>query len=246
MSMRAVSSPVPVRAHGREVRRVRVAVDAMGSNSASQETRVLPRTFRSDGRDRLRRRRPRRQIPAMEAETSPAPRGMRPISRLIVTPCGTPASWDYPPSSNRTPPDDCRWDAASSERCDAYPRPGSIPGKCSLIWMPGTLVAMGRNVPRISSGTSGLQLNISKCDGPPERNSMMTERAAAQPHHARRLRLQQRRQAKRPQPQRADFRRSGATPSQCRTPPCRLRPSMIWIPEREKDANLQPSYQRYR
>ena len=39
--------------------------------------------------------------------------------------------------------------------------------------MPGTLVAIGRNGPRISSGASGFMSQVSSCDGPPTRNSRM-------------------------------------------------------------------------
>src|SRR5262245_48886422 len=50
-------------------------------------------------------------------------------------------------------------------------------GKCSLIRIPLTLVSMGRNVPRISSGASGFRSHMSRCEGPPERKSRITERA---------------------------------------------------------------------
>src|SRR5688572_7806059 len=40
-------------------------------------------------------------------------------------------------------------------------------GKCSLIEMPGTEVAIGLNSPRISAGASGLGSQVSSCEGPP-------------------------------------------------------------------------------
>src|SRR5438445_631049 len=39
-------------------------------------------------------------------------------------------------------------------------------GKCSQICTPGTLVWMGRNSPRYSTGASGLRSYMSMCDGP--------------------------------------------------------------------------------
>ena len=40
--------------------------------------------------------------------------------------------------------------------------------------MPGTLVLIGLNGPRISAGASGLGSNVSCCGGPPDRNSIIT------------------------------------------------------------------------
>jgi hypothetical protein len=40
-------------------------------------------------------------------------------------------------------------------------------GRCSQILMPGTLVAMGINSPRMPSGASGFRSNVSCWDGPP-------------------------------------------------------------------------------
>ena len=42
-------------------------------------------------------------------------------------------------------------------------------GKCSQIWTPGTLVAIGLNSPRNSIGASGLRSYMSMWDGPPPR-----------------------------------------------------------------------------
>ena len=50
-------------------------------------------------------------------------------------------------------------------------------GISSLIRTPGTLVSTGRKVPRISAGASGFRSHISRCDGPPERNKTITDRA---------------------------------------------------------------------
>ena len=47
-------------------------------------------------------------------------------------------------------------------------------GSSSQISMPGTLVAIGLNSPRISAGASGLRSNMSWCGGPPGRKTMMT------------------------------------------------------------------------
>ena len=46
-------------------------------------------------------------------------------------------------------------------------------GKFSEISMPGTLVLMGLYGPRISTGALGFMSQVSSCDGPPTRNSMM-------------------------------------------------------------------------
>src|SRR4029450_3170658 len=43
----------------------------------------------------------------------------------------------------------------------------------------GTLVAIGRNSPRISAGASGFGSHMSRCDGPPFRKMMMHESAPA-------------------------------------------------------------------
>ena len=47
-------------------------------------------------------------------------------------------------------------------------------GKTSQIWMPGTLVAIGLNSPRISAGASVLMSHMSWCGGPPPRKMLMT------------------------------------------------------------------------
>ena len=47
-------------------------------------------------------------------------------------------------------------------------------GKTSPIWMPGTLVAIGLNSPRISTGASVLMSHMSWCGGPPPRKMLMT------------------------------------------------------------------------
>ena len=49
----------------------------------------------------------------------------------------------------------------------------AIFGKISLIWMPGTLVLIGWNGPRISAGAFGFMSHVSSWLGPPTRNSMM-------------------------------------------------------------------------
>src|SRR5262245_55828350 len=48
-------------------------------------------------------------------------------------------------------------------------------GKCSQIWMPVTLVLIGLNSPRISTGAPGFRSTMSWCGGPPERKTMMTD-----------------------------------------------------------------------
>src|SRR4051812_19590819 len=48
-------------------------------------------------------------------------------------------------------------------------------GKCSEIWQPGTLVLIGLNSPRYSTGALGLRSYMSMCDGPPGRLIMMTD-----------------------------------------------------------------------
>ena len=50
-------------------------------------------------------------------------------------------------------------------------------GKCSLIWMPGTDVSIGRNSPRMLSGASGLRSNVSRWLGPPAIHSRMHDLA---------------------------------------------------------------------
>ena len=47
-------------------------------------------------------------------------------------------------------------------------------GSNSQISMPGTLVAMGLNSPRISTGASGFKSIRSWCGGPPDRKIMIT------------------------------------------------------------------------
>ncbi len=42
-------------------------------------------------------------------------------------------------------------------------------GKCSQMRMPGTLVSMGLNSPRMSTGASGLRSHMSMWGGPPGR-----------------------------------------------------------------------------
>ena len=50
-------------------------------------------------------------------------------------------------------------------------------GKTSLIWRPGTEVAIGLNSPRTSAGASGLGSKVSMCDGPPASQIRMQFRA---------------------------------------------------------------------
>ena len=45
----------------------------------------------------------------------------------------------------------------------------AIRGRCSQMWTPGSLVAMGLYSPRMPSGASGLRSNVSWCGGPPVR-----------------------------------------------------------------------------
>ena len=49
-----------------------------------------------------------------------------------------------------------------------------IRGNSSQIWMPGTLVWIGLNSPRISAGASGLGSKVSCCGGPPWSQRKMT------------------------------------------------------------------------
>src|SRR5206468_5668005 len=49
-------------------------------------------------------------------------------------------------------------------------------GRCSPIWMPGTLVAIGLNSPRTSTGALGLRSYMSMWLGPPASHSRMTDR----------------------------------------------------------------------
>ena len=52
-------------------------------------------------------------------------------------------------------------------------------GKTSLIWRPGTDVAIGLNSPRTSAGAAGLGSNVSMCEGPPASQIRMQFRALA-------------------------------------------------------------------
>src|SRR5262245_55062695 len=54
-------------------------------------------------------------------------------------------------------------------------------GKCSLICIPGTLVVIGLNSPRISAGASGLRSQVSCCAGPPRMNNKMHDLAVPKP-----------------------------------------------------------------
>ena len=76
--------------------------------------------------------------------------------------------------------DICRRSAPNSRWCRACcrrstssgPRPAcrrcaAVRGSSSQNWMPGTLVEMGLNGPRISNGRRGLGSNVSCCGGPP-------------------------------------------------------------------------------
>src|SRR5262249_40171348 len=55
-----------------------------------------------------------------------------------------------------------------------WPMKGAIFGKFSLIWMPGTLVAMGLKGPPLAC--PGLRSNVSSWDGPPLIHRRMQER----------------------------------------------------------------------
>src|ERR1041384_1190372 len=48
-------------------------------------------------------------------------------------------------------------------------------GKSSQIWMPGTLVEIGRNSPRISEGELGFRSKESMWEGPPGRKMLMID-----------------------------------------------------------------------
>src|ERR1022692_4459431 len=68
-------------------------------------------------------------------------------------------------------------------------------GKFSEISIPGTLVLIGLYGPRISTGALGFMCQVSSCDGPPTRNSMMQLVSfflltAAQPEHGKRAGMQ--------------------------------------------------------
>ncbi len=54
-------------------------------------------------------------------------------------------------------------------------------GKCSLIEIPGTFVAMRRNGPRMSSGASGLGSHVSSWLGPPHIKIRMHDFARPNP-----------------------------------------------------------------
>ena len=54
-------------------------------------------------------------------------------------------------------------------------------GRSSLNCRPGTLVAIGRNGPRISIGAAGLGSKVSCCGGPPERKMIRHELARGRP-----------------------------------------------------------------
>ena len=49
----------------------------------------------------------------------------------------------------------------------------AIRGRCSQIWIPGTLVRIGENSPRISEGASIFKSNMSWWGGPPGRYTRM-------------------------------------------------------------------------
>ena len=51
----------------------------------------------------------------------------------------------------------------------------AIFGMCSQIWTPGTFVSIGLNSPRNSFGASGFRSNVSICDGPPLRYTLMID-----------------------------------------------------------------------
>src|SRR6266704_1397745 len=51
----------------------------------------------------------------------------------------------------------------------------AVKGRCSQIWMPGTLVGIGLNSPRYSLGASGFMSKVSRCDGPPLCHTRMQE-----------------------------------------------------------------------
>ena len=65
----------------------------------------------------------------------------------------------------------------SSERSPACRAGRRACGKCSQIGMPGTLVAIGRNSPRIPSGASGFMSNESMWLSPPVKNTRITDLA---------------------------------------------------------------------
>src|SRR5437667_5534355 len=63
----------------------------------------------------------------------------------------------------------------------ALSRCSAIIGMCSTIQVPGILVLMGLNSPRMFDGASGLGSQISMCDGPPCRKIITTLLADSQP-----------------------------------------------------------------
>ena len=83
--------------------------------------------------------------------SNPEGRSDRPVSMMWW-----PAEWSFEP---------CVSDRTSAQR---WLRSASR-GRCSQISIPGVLVAIGRNSPRISAGASGLRSKLSSCDNPPER-----------------------------------------------------------------------------
>ena len=89
-------------------------------------------------------------------------------------------------------------DRTIASRCACW----ASSGKCSLIEIPGTLVAIGRNGPRISSGASGLGSQVSSWLGPPHRKIRMHDFARPNPFgpesFADLLRPQQARQTRGP------------------------------------------------
>ena len=60
-----------------------------------------------------------------------------------------------------------------ADRRRTCPSSAAMRGNCSQISMPGTLVLIGLNSPRISAGASIFRSNMSWCGGPPGRKIMM-------------------------------------------------------------------------
>ena len=155
----------------------RIAVDAIGIEGGPEEAGVLSRPFRPDRRDRLGTITKEGTVPGERMNLASTEPGWGRSSRLMVTICGASRVIGLPTI--------IQYEAAGwlpvlclmermSENLSAT---RAMRGKCSLMDIPGARVTMGRNVPRISSGASGLRSNMSRWDGPPERNRRMTERA---------------------------------------------------------------------
>src|SRR5262245_6868845 len=91
----------------------------------------------------------------------------------------------------------------------------ATPGRCSHTWTPGTLVAIGPNSPRNSTGASGFRSNVSIVLRPPCRNTKISDTSFVP----------------------GDFTRSAASMSGRPTP----RPNRLAVPTRRKSRRVRPS-----